>query len=210
MAEEIFFTADLHFGHKMMLKKDRNFPRPWASAEEMDEAIIENWNQTVRPPDRIYVLGDVSFRNNTLTVGLIGQLRGNIHLVRGNHDESLSADILKQFESVSHYKEARIAGTKIIMSHYALLTWNKMHDGAWNLHGHSHGSLAISETRKQMDVGIDSVALHLLGRYEIGGEYSPSLNPRDYRPISFEEIKEVMDAKKPFVPVDQHKPGYTE
>jgi len=35
--------------------------RPFESIEEMNEALIENWNELVSRGDRIYHLGDFSF-----------------------------------------------------------------------------------------------------------------------------------------------------
>jgi calcineurin-like phosphoesterase family protein len=33
---------------------------PFASAEEADEEMISRWNATVRPHDKVYVLGDIA------------------------------------------------------------------------------------------------------------------------------------------------------
>ena len=42
----IFFTADLHLGHDNIRRHCR---RPFGTVEEMDEAIIANWNGAVIP-----------------------------------------------------------------------------------------------------------------------------------------------------------------
>ena len=51
----IYFTADTHFGHCNVI---RFCDRPFASAEEMDEAMIQNWNDRVTGNDTVYILGD--------------------------------------------------------------------------------------------------------------------------------------------------------
>ena len=50
----IYFTADTHFGHYNVI---RFCDRPFASAEEMDEAMIQNWNDRVTGNDTVYILG---------------------------------------------------------------------------------------------------------------------------------------------------------
>lgn len=51
----IYFTADTHFGHCNVI---RFCDGPFASAEEMDEAMIQNWNERVTGNDTVYILGD--------------------------------------------------------------------------------------------------------------------------------------------------------
>lgn len=185
----VFFTADTHFGHALMVASSRRCPRPWDTVEEMTEGLVANWNTVVSWKDTVYHLGDVSFLKSGQTLEVLKRLNGFIHLVRGNHD-GMSAQCLGEFESVSDIKEIRVEGQKLILCHYALMTWNKMHEGSWMLHGHSHGALRVDETKCRMDVGVDARALP--GR------------PETYAPIPFEYVKMVMDAKQPFVPVDLH------
>lgn len=56
----IYFTADTHFGHENVI---RFCDRPFSSANEMDEAMIANWNARVKGDDTVYVLGDMFFRS---------------------------------------------------------------------------------------------------------------------------------------------------
>lgn len=74
---KIFFTSDTHFGCEQTLK---NSFRPFNSVEEMDEAIIANWNSVVGKDDIVYHLGDFG------DLATSHRLNGQIHLIIGNHE----------------------------------------------------------------------------------------------------------------------------
>jgi calcineurin-like phosphoesterase family protein len=50
----IWFTSDTHFHHKNIIKYCN---RPYSSVEEMNNALIENWNKTVKQNDILHVFG---------------------------------------------------------------------------------------------------------------------------------------------------------
>ncbi len=55
----IFIVSDTHFSHRgivQFLRADGQKERPWNNIEEMDEALVKNWNSVVRPKDKIYHL----------------------------------------------------------------------------------------------------------------------------------------------------------
>lgn len=156
----------------------------------MDEALIENWNRCIKRNDRVYHLGDFSFYNAKDTEVILRRLNGQKHLILGNHDRFASnSEVEKYFKSISQIKDIRVGKQRIVMCHYAMLSWNVMHHGSWMLHGHSHGSLAVDMTKKRMDVGVDAV---------------PNLSP-----VNFDFIQAEMD-KRVFVPVDHHTGKYKE
>ncbi len=55
----IYYTSDLDFGHRNVLKFDS---RPFADIDEMDRVLIENWNNRVRSDDTVYILGDFCYK----------------------------------------------------------------------------------------------------------------------------------------------------
>lgn len=83
----IFFTADLHFGHTNIIKMCN---RPFNSIEEMDETLIANWNQTVRRNDEIYILGDLMLKGSAdVAHSYLSRLNGKKYFICGNHDRFL-------------------------------------------------------------------------------------------------------------------------
>lgn len=49
----VYFISDLHLGHRNILKLCN---RPFSSIEEMDEIIIDNWNNKVHRDDTVYIM----------------------------------------------------------------------------------------------------------------------------------------------------------
>ncbi len=134
---KIFFTSDLHFGHKNVIRFDN---RPFASIEEMDREIVERWNRKVAADDTVYVLGDVSWYNLEKTRLLVESLNGHKVLVCGNHDRISTANPCG-FESIVKYKELNLPGNAyVVLSHYPIPLFNRHHYGAYMLYGHVHNS----------------------------------------------------------------------
>ena len=52
--------SDTHWYHENIIKLCH---RPFLSAKEMNEKLIENWNSVVSRDDTVYHLGDVAFRH---------------------------------------------------------------------------------------------------------------------------------------------------
>lgn len=79
----IFFTSDTHFGHANII---RYCDRPFKDTDYMDQAIIENWNNTVSPEDTVFHLGDVALGNIDKSLACVSRLNGYKILKLGNHD----------------------------------------------------------------------------------------------------------------------------
>ena len=61
---QIYFTADLHFGHSNILKHSPK--RPYSDTVDIaahDEWLLDLWRSTVDKRDTIYILGDLTFHN---------------------------------------------------------------------------------------------------------------------------------------------------
>lgn len=86
----VFFTSDHHFGHTNIIKFEplnRIDERGvmFESVEQMDEYLIERWNEVVGVDDLVYHLGDMSYKQETLRA-VVPRLHGRKILVCGNHD----------------------------------------------------------------------------------------------------------------------------
>ena len=175
----VWFTSDTHFGHANII---RYSDRPFGSVEEMDSAIIANWNALVRPGDTVWHLGDFVFSNSRPAASYLNRLAGEKHLIWGNHDRAETRS-LPGWSSSQAYAEITIEGTRLILFHYAMRVWNRSHHGAVHLYGHSHNSLPGDN--QCCDVGVDNPAWR-------------------YRPVTLPEIRRFLAAQPERTPVDHH------
>lgn len=132
-----FYIADTHFGHRNVLKYD---PRPFADLEEMEAALIQNWNGTVTETDRVYILGDFIWGGAERWLEIVPKLRGKKVLLRGNHDlKKMPPALRAQFETVADYMEVRDGDRRAVLCHYPILLYNHSHFPDWYmLCGHVH------------------------------------------------------------------------
>lgn len=191
-SDEVFFTSDHHFGHKLMAAVGKGL-RPFNTTREMNQSLIEEWNKVVPKDGLVYHLGDFSLTSGEITIEILDQLNGDIVLLKGNHyhtDQQVARThhkIIEFADYASIYVKEFDHQSKgdmqlICMSHYPMLVWDKSHYGSWMLHGHCHGNLEESFTRKSFDVGIDTLP---------------------YRPYTYQEVQLKMEKKK-FIPIDHH------
>jgi calcineurin-like phosphoesterase family protein len=142
----MWFTADTHFGHGNII---RYCSRPFASADEMDETMIANWNARVGKHDIVWHLGDFSFRCDPLSY--FRRLNGRISFILGNHDKR--SQLTRCTHNVMDVKMLRLDGQQVFLSHYGHRVWPTSFHGSLHLYGHSHGTLP--PLGRSMDVGVD-------------------------------------------------------
>jgi calcineurin-like phosphoesterase family protein len=87
---KIYFTADLHLGHKNIIVYSG---RPYETAEEMDRALIKNWNSVVGPKDVVFIIGDFTYHSSTSWNSYEKLLLGHKVFLKGNHDKKQYAQI---------------------------------------------------------------------------------------------------------------------
>ena len=150
-----WFTADNHFGHANIIKY---CDRPFSCVEEMDEAMIERWNEVVGHDDLVYHLGDFTLGNKSMARSYFRRLRGQIRVLSNpwHHDKRwLGRECCGMSGTVEYMKSIAILEyvPPIIMCHYPFAHWDREHYGSWHLHGHSHGKHIAPG--KILDVGVD-------------------------------------------------------
>lgn len=85
----IFVVSDTHFNHENILNfkdENENLIRKFHDVHHMNEHMINRWNKTVQPGDKIYHLGDVYFGNQQRADEILSRLNGKKRLIVGNHD----------------------------------------------------------------------------------------------------------------------------
>lgn len=139
---KVFFTSDLHLGHENVIGFDK---RPFSSVEEMDNELIERWNNKVGKGDLVYVLGDMIWKTSTNEAHkIIQKLNGQIILIKGNHDRFLHNSLVKNtLAGIKDFDDICVElenGNKrrVILSHYFMPFYIGARNGAIHLHGHAH------------------------------------------------------------------------
>jgi calcineurin-like phosphoesterase family protein len=169
----VFLVSDTHFGHAGVCKFTRDDGvtklRPWTDPDEMDEHMVKVWNETVKPADKVYHLGDVVINRKAL--GIMRRLNGDKVLIRGNHD------IFRDDEYREHFREIRAYHVMngMILSHIPIHPESLGRFGV-NIHGHLHYQRVMIQKHAGVKAVIDS-------RY-----HCVCVEQTDYRPILFEEV----------------------
>ena len=144
--------------------------RPFSTVEEMDEALMDNWNSVVKPGDKVYHLGDVTFGNKENYIKNIHKrLNGKKRLIVGNHDDVKF--LAPYFEKVMLWRMFPDWG--LLMTHVPVHRSTLGEDrfdgkGMINVHGHIHSNPSPE------------------GPYKCVCVEQPHMN---YTPINIEELK---------------------
>ena len=178
----VFLVSDTHFGHAGVCKFLRDDGvtklRPWDNPEDMDEEMVKRWNDTVRPNDKVYHLGDVVINRKALKI--LDRLNGDKVLIKGNHDIFKLNDYTPYFRDIRSYHVMN--GT--ILSHIPLHE-SALYRFGTNIHGHTHSNRVMkpNPTRWFPDQKINDVRYHCV-----------CVEQTDFRPILLEEVfKKIKD-----------------
>jgi calcineurin-like phosphoesterase family protein len=111
----------------------------------MDLALIDIWNQYVKPKDVVVSLGDFHWDFHMEAVERFAKtaLNGTVIHIKGNHDRWYKKDKRYMYNK-------KVKGINWWCCHYPLASW----PSGVCLHGHCHGNFPPHPNR--FDVGIDT------------------------------------------------------
>jgi len=130
-----WIISDTHFSHANIIKYCN---RPFKDIEEMDDAIVENWNSLVSDEDTVWHLGDFSFNGKENVEKFRKLLKGKIKIVLGNHDKrGMDFYYNAGFDAV--YDQPVLVDDFFILSH-SPVQWISNDMPFANFFGHVHDS----------------------------------------------------------------------
>lgn len=128
----VWFTSDLHFGHKGV----HNFRKQFSSDVEHNEVLVDNICSKLHKRDTLWILGDICFTYDSLRyLEQIARCCAVLRLVPGNHDidNRHYAHIAQHIMAFTVYKGAWISHCPIHPQ--------EMRNRYANVHGHLHSKV---------------------------------------------------------------------
>jgi calcineurin-like phosphoesterase family protein len=127
---KVFLTSDTFFGRNLEAVN-----RGFSDTEEMEEILIDNWNDRVNPEDTVYHLGNFAW-DPISAESALAFLNGKIYFIGGEYDKHMS-DISLIKLGVHHLLPSisYLPKLDLVLSHWPMLDWNSKCDGAIHAHG---------------------------------------------------------------------------
>lgn len=168
----IYLTSDLHIGHSQS-NIIEYCGRPFPHVPAMNEALVDNWNETIGPSDLVFVLGDVCMGKIDESLEVLTRLNGKKRLVPGNHDRCWEGNGPKHVKWIDRYADVGFPVTqerKLLIGDFFFrldhfpyegdhtyedryVEHRPTDDGSWLLCGHVHDEWYIKD--RQINVGVD-------------------------------------------------------
>lgn len=163
MKNKTWVASDLHLHHFNVIKYCN---RPFKTAEEMNNVLINNWNSLVNDEDDVYYLGDLVIGHQDK----IGEcvkfdkiLKGNKNYLSGNHDKYNGNIFGTRYKNIRVF-EIKYESFRIGMSHYPP---EENHGYDLFLYGHVHNNSV-----------------------DIKNSYNCCVEVNDYKPVLLDKIIE--------------------
>lgn len=158
----IWFTSDLHqqIDHARIIEYEN---RSFETVQEQKEKLLQLWNETVKPKDIVYYLGDLAFQWKN-AIEFLENCNGKVFYIVGNHDHQwinklrrkINEDkkLRKKVIGVWDILTTKIEEKQMCLCHYPIESWPHKHYNSVHLHGHCHGNLN-NFIFNRLDVSLD-------------------------------------------------------
>lgn len=166
---DIWVISDTHFFHKNILKfTDNNGElirgKLFDTAEQMNEHMLDRWNEVVKPGDIVYHLGDVMMGPKEDFKSFWPKLNGSKRLIVGNHDDIpflSSGGFFKKVQMWRMFPDMGLLFTHVPIHESGLYRHGKG-EMMKNVHGHIHHNLSPTEHHQNVSVeAIDYTPIHI-------------------------------------------------
>lgn len=176
-----FFYSDAHFGHDIILELAH---RPFSSIEEHDVALIEYYNEIVRPRDNVLWLGDGFLCNAERAQRIVNSMNGRKLSMLGNHDRSARWLARLGFTVIDGELLLQIGRHSARVSHFP-------YAGTPHAKGEDERCLELRPKRRQGEVLIHG-HVHSKDIYRDNAVHV-GVDAWDYRPVSVKEVELLLD-----------------
>lgn len=180
----ILFMSDIHYNHSNII---RHSHRPFCSIEEMNQYIIQELKDKVKPEDVLFDLGDMTWRLTQQEIcDFLDQIpTKNIYKIVGNHDKygiyygSGGIDVRERLKMIADILDIQVESWRtgktymVTTSHYPMISWNHKPHGSIHLHGHCHSNIDSyndSSSDLRVDLSYDGGLSKSLGSFIIDFE----------------------------------------
>lgn len=150
-----YFISDTHFGHKKVIGYCN---RPFKTVQEMNDGMVEIWNNRITDADRVFVVGDVFLMDPKDATPIIKSLNGYKILVAGNHDRSEKTMLACGFDEYHKEYNYELDGFGPgLIKHYPLPD-TVIADRGYNfmVHGHIHNPPMIRGLKINVAVDVNN------------------------------------------------------
>lgn len=195
----IWFTSDLHFFHKNVIKYCN---RPWSTVEEMNEGLITRWNSVVGDQDQVFVLGDFCFGGVARATSILSRLKGHKVLIRGNHDAKPQQLVRAGFAEVLDQEEIYVTTPpfpRLTLSHYPFAPtreelWLERLANFWKFWRRLKYKEARFLERRPIDHGQFLLHGHVHNAWKVKGRMiNVGVDAWNYTPVSIDQIQRLIE-----------------
>lgn len=143
-----WFISDTHFSHANIIGYTG---RPFETAQEMNQILIHNWNDSIDPDDQVFFLGDFGLGDVEHLHSIYSQLNGNKICIRGNHDKNASFMTRVGFNIVLESAYIKIGRHTVELIHIP----SYPPPAHFQLHGHVHEKKPNKLVSNQLNLSVE-------------------------------------------------------